>query len=557
MKGYDKEIQQVYLNNEKAVLNALKETYEDALAEIYSKLEALMARQDKDMQHVIYQIDYQKALKAQVQAILTTLQTNEFETVSEYLAKSYEDGYLGAMYSLQQQGIPFLMPIDQEAVAEAVQQETKLNEDLYTALGKDMKVLQKQISGEISRGISTGMVYGDIARNIANWAKIPKNNAMRIARTEMHRIQNKATMDLCAKAKSKGADIVRQWDSTLDSRTRRSHRKLDGQIRELDEPFEVNGHKAMFPGDFGRPEEDINCRCRLLQRARALLDDDIVKNAEYEDGTKVVQVKAKDYQEFKDEYFRKIDEAKASQHVRSSAQKMNDMDQSDVIKGMMKKAVKKAVNKANEHSPLPLSKLSGKYKDDIQKICDQSPDNIKKLYGKYENRVHFINEKQLGSSVTSKKGISVNFKNDSTDKRGAWTSTFHEIGHRIEREAGDVIEKYPVFKNSLVADFDNIVNSYQKMYNVSKQEAYESIGKALKEPKFHSISDLVGGLTNNECVGGHGHKTEYWAVPYKLEREAFAHFYEATARNDTEKLDAIKAMFPSAYAEFERMVDEI
>ena len=49
---------------------------------------------------------------------------------------------------------------------------------------------------------------------------------------------------------------------------------------------------------------------------------------------------------------------------------------------------------------------------------------------------------------------------------------------------------------------------------------------------------------------------EYWQKPYKLEREAFAHFYEATARNDKEKLDEIKSMFPNAYKEFERIVSE-
>lgn len=70
-----------------------------------------------------------------------------------------------------------------------------------------------------------------------------------------------------------GADVVKQWDSTLDGKTRRSHRELDGQIRELEEPFEVNGHKAMFPSGFGIPSEDIHCRCACLQRARWGLDE--------------------------------------------------------------------------------------------------------------------------------------------------------------------------------------------------------------------------------------------------------------------------------------------
>lgn len=71
---------------------------------------------------------------------------------------------------------------------------------------------------------------------------------MTIARTEAHRIQNNATADAQFKAKEKGADIVKEWISILDERTRPSHQKLNGQIRELEDSFEVDGHKVMRPG---------------------------------------------------------------------------------------------------------------------------------------------------------------------------------------------------------------------------------------------------------------------------------------------------------------------
>jgi len=328
-----KELQQQYLNNEKAVLRKLESNYRDALAEINSKIELLMARQDADMQHVIYQIEYQRALKTQIQAILETLQANEFETVSEYLTQSYEDGFIGTMYDLQGQGIPLIFPIDQEQVVDAIQHETKLSEDLYTTMGHDMKDLQKKISGEISRGLSSGQMYSEITRNIASWARIPKNRAMTIARTEAHRIQTKASMNACNKAKSKGADVVKQWDASLDSKTRDSHAKVDGEIRELDEKFS-NGLE--YPGDpKGRPEEVINCRCALLQRARWALGNDYTKWSEDaevitddEGTTQFVKVDANSYKEFKG-FYRDITnqmtmnfENGNKNRVRSSVQKM-------------------------------------------------------------------------------------------------------------------------------------------------------------------------------------------------------------------------------------------
>lgn len=318
MNKRQKEIQQSFLDNEKAVLKKLEANYQDAIFEINDKIERLMARDDANLQNVIYQVEYQKALKKQVEGILESLHSNEFTTVSEYLTKAYEDGFIGTMYDMQGQGIPIVVPIDQKQVVIAIQHETKLSEGLYAALGKDTSRLSKQIAAEISRGISNAATYGEIARNIASFSNIPKNNAARIARTEAHRIQNKATADAQWKAKEKGADVVKQWDSTLDGRTRDSHRKLDGQIRELDEPFEVNGMTAMQPGDFGDPAEDCNCRCALLQRARWALGNDFTKWDQESGG--IVEIKAKDYNSFKMKY------AKESERVRSSAQKMNNED---------------------------------------------------------------------------------------------------------------------------------------------------------------------------------------------------------------------------------------
>lgn len=309
MNQRQKETQQVFLNNEKAVLKQLEGNYKDALNEINNKIAILQAREDADLQHVIYQIDYQKALKAQVQTVLDQLHNNNFETVSEYLTKSYEDGFIGTMYDLQGQGIPLVFPIDEEQVAAAIQHETKLSESLYTRLGKDTKVLSKQIAGEISRGIASSSMYSEISRNIAGYCGISKNKAMRIARTESHRIQCKATADAQRKAKEKGADVVKQWDASLDGKTRDTHRELDGQIRELDEPFEVQGMTAMQPGDFGDPAEDCNCRCALLQRARWALGNDYTKwspDAPVEisdDGTtQFINVDAKNFTEFKGIY---------------------------------------------------------------------------------------------------------------------------------------------------------------------------------------------------------------------------------------------------------------
>ena len=171
------------------------------------------------------------------------------------------------------QGVPLIMPIDQAAAVKAIQTDSKISEGLYEALGVDTKKLKKTISNEITRGIAEGMSNYEISRNITFATKAPLSRARTIARTESHRIAQASTFNAQKSAKAKGADVVKQWDSTMDGDTRPTHRKLDGQIRELDEPFEMDGESAMYPGDFGDPAEDCNCRCVSLQRAKWALNE--------------------------------------------------------------------------------------------------------------------------------------------------------------------------------------------------------------------------------------------------------------------------------------------
>ena len=291
MNKRQKLVQQQFLNNEEAVIKRLRTVYNQSLKDIEEKAQALqddinrlgaLANLSTDeaekaqflsmQQSKVYQKQYQDALKKQVGSILDNMQVEEFKTVSEYLQTCYEDGFIGTMFDLQGQGIPLCFPLDQEAMVTAVQLDSKISEGLYTRLGEDIALLKKKITAQVSRGISTGMSFQQVAKQLAGYTNIGYNNAIRIARTEGHRIQVQSAMDACHKAKDKGADVVKQWDSTLDARTRHSHARVDGEIRELDKHFS-NG--LMFPGDpSGAAAEVINCRCALLQRARWALDDD-------------------------------------------------------------------------------------------------------------------------------------------------------------------------------------------------------------------------------------------------------------------------------------------
>lgn len=142
MNKRQKIVQQQYINNEQAVINRLKQVYTQALKDIDQNIENLMARSDANSSSVVYQVEYQKAIQGQISGILDTMNAEQFTTVSDYLQTCYEEGFVGTMYDLQGQGIPLVLPMNQEQIVRAVQLDSKISGGMYAAFGEDTKMLK-------------------------------------------------------------------------------------------------------------------------------------------------------------------------------------------------------------------------------------------------------------------------------------------------------------------------------------------------------------------------------------------------------------------------------
>lgn len=300
MNKWEKEVAKSLLGSEKAILKVLEKYYRDALADIEKKIQILLA--DPLTQSRAYRLGYQTTLYKQVSGILNRLHDNEYETIQNFLNDTYTDSFVGTMYSLNGQGMPIISSVNPADALRAVVTDSKLSEPLYESLGIDINSLKKRVSAEITRGIAEGMSNYEIARNLRNASNVPLSRARTIARTESHRIQEAASYDAGKVARSKGADLVKQWDASLDGDTRQTHRELDGKIVEYDEYFvSSSGSKAEYPGGFGDPAEDINCRCSVLKRARSALDENELRTLQERAGYFGLD-KAEDFEDFKKKY---------------------------------------------------------------------------------------------------------------------------------------------------------------------------------------------------------------------------------------------------------------
>lgn len=86
------------------------------------------------------------------------------------------------------------------------------------------------------------------------------DDVVRIVETESHRDANAGAYETAIKA---GA-TTKTWRTMGDDRVRDTHWYLDGVSAPIDGVFySYMGGETKFPGEWGIPEEDCNCRCWL------------------------------------------------------------------------------------------------------------------------------------------------------------------------------------------------------------------------------------------------------------------------------------------------------
>lgn len=272
MNKWHKLTEQILLDNELQELENLKKAYTDSLVKVKKRVRTLLSEidilkqegaNDSEIQAKIYQLNFQKSLEEQINNAMKILSDDNIQDMNAYLMKMYEDGYITQQFIINKYGIPVITPINQRLLIQAVNTKVdgfKFSQRLYD----NIQELGQQTINAISDGIIRGKGYKEIAKVISDYSEASLKQSYTIARTEGRRVSNKAKYDSQMDAKRNGADIVKQWDSTLDGKTRPEHRGLDGQVKEIEEDYEFEGMKAKEPTMFGIPYMDINCRCVSL-----------------------------------------------------------------------------------------------------------------------------------------------------------------------------------------------------------------------------------------------------------------------------------------------------
>jgi hypothetical protein len=120
------------------------------------------------------------------------------------------------------------------------------------------------ISAIVTSGLEAGDTTEDIVARLNEMGEWAPSRSLTIARTESTRSLNAGSDQAQHEAAKLGVKSRCQWVSARDAHVRDAHEALDGEIVNLGDKFKSGVHSAAYPGDFGVPELDINCRCTRI-----------------------------------------------------------------------------------------------------------------------------------------------------------------------------------------------------------------------------------------------------------------------------------------------------
>ena len=125
-------------------------------------------------------------------------------------------------------------------------------------LGSDVTATSEEAMSTINRDIA-GKTWEERVREYFDSGGTI-GDIIRIAETEAHRDSNEAAYRTAVAA---GA-TTKTWNTMLDDRVRDDHYWLEGVTAPIDGYFYApGGERTLFPGQWGVPEQDVNCRCFL------------------------------------------------------------------------------------------------------------------------------------------------------------------------------------------------------------------------------------------------------------------------------------------------------
>lgn len=271
--------------------------------------------------------DQLKALKKALTQDLTAADKMAMAYVNQVPAGVYAEGMNFATYEIEhgaKANTSFTL-YNKNTVMELVANEPDLLPQAAFDKAKDSAWNSRHVTSAVTQAVLQGQTVPQLAASIAGIAAMDQRAAMKAARTAITSAHSLGKLKGYERAADMGIDVKKQWLTALDSRTRSSHRHLDGEVVKLDAEFS-NGLK--YPGDPDGPASEVyNCRCTLVP---------VIGDVEYDEVERANKLGKMSYEEWKAEKLTK--EQKLANALDSQLKNVDN--EIDVLKELMKSSDK-------------------------------------------------------------------------------------------------------------------------------------------------------------------------------------------------------------------------
>lgn len=262
----------------------LKRVYKQAQKEMKEKLSDFNTRfkkRDREMRadleaNKITKSEYQNWLKGQVfikenwqkkieqvNKILYDHNNQAMKLINEGRLSTFAENYNYQAYIAEKQLVGSFSLYNTESVARLMLENPDLLPKWNIHKKKDYKWNARRINSIVTQSIIQGKSVDDITKELCDKLSSTNKDKMRMfARTAMTGAENAGRQEQMNDAAKLGVEVHKKWEATHDSRTRASHRAIDGEEVPYNEDFS-NGLE--FPGDpSGDASEVYNCRCTMV-----------------------------------------------------------------------------------------------------------------------------------------------------------------------------------------------------------------------------------------------------------------------------------------------------
>lgn len=269
----------------------ITKTYKQSVKEMKEKVKAQTEKYEKDRQWWLQQIKEGKKTQEEFEtwlrvkamererlnSIVSTLSKDlsnsrdlAYSAINNHLPEVYAINANGSAYQIEkdiQMDMSFTL-YDRPTVERLMRDNPKL-----LPKGKPPKNAEKwcetKLRNELTQGILQGESNQKIAKRLEKVFNMDKVSSIRNARTMTTSAECAGRLDSYRRAEKMGVGLIKIWMATLDNRTRHEHRMVDGQKRDIEEPFDVDGHEMMYPADpTGEPSLVYNCRCTTISQVK-------------------------------------------------------------------------------------------------------------------------------------------------------------------------------------------------------------------------------------------------------------------------------------------------